>query len=229
VTLRKKMENKKIPVKTEFPPTNLEKSQKADMSKEDLQRLMLELEKKFLIKVTYDLLQVPGYIDDGEQLDIPPGDRIQQEEDEGEEEVPPKRKLTPVTAFPVPKRPRKTKYTGRGKAQNPAPNSKGFKPDWYDIGSGLELALANYTPLVEEKKRMNRSAIVFWARAKGKLPDGRDRQFPLLHTRLSLMDLRTGELVGYGYVSECYFTRKRVMGVVVLSPLMWDPQAPLYE
>ena len=44
-------------------------------------------------------------------------------------------------------------------------------------------------------------------------------------TKVEFMDLETGNSVGNGITSERYFTRNRVMGVVVFRPLYWDPLA----
>jgi hypothetical protein len=213
------MEKKKIQIKSEFP-RNFEDDGSSKKYVELPPLLREQLLKKLWIQLNYDLLQVPGYIDEELQQEEPESDNEEEQE---------KPKPKPITRFPVPKRSRVSPYTGREKAQNPAPPSHSFHPDWVDLNSEIELSLATYTPLVDEKKRMDKGAIVFWARARGNRKDGRPKMFPLPHEKVKLMDLRTGEEVGYGYVSERYFTRKRVMGVIVLRPLIWDPDALIYE
>jgi hypothetical protein len=215
------MDSKKIPVKNEFP----EEPEKFSLplGKQGLtddQKVFSKLNEKLWIELSYDLLQVPTPLERAlEQKELVP------EEPEIE---PLKRKTGPQKTVTRPQKLHKTGYSGRTQAENPAPPSRDFEPDWYDSKTGVEYSLAIEHPFVEERKRENKSAIVFWARARGTMKDGRPRRFPLVHEKVELVDIEEGKVVGYGYTSECFFTRKRVMGVVILRSLYWDPKAPLY-
>jgi hypothetical protein len=115
----------------------------------------------------------------------------------------------------------------RRKVINPAPHSNDFSPDWYDAISGVELALAT-GPLVEDKKERDKNNIMFWVRVRGKNRNGQDVTLPLIHEKMDLVDIRSGEIVANGYVSERYITSKRIMGYVCLNPLYWDLNSPFY-
>lgn len=198
------METKKKSVKTGFP----EESQEKILPNE-----------KLMVQVSYDLLQVAGFIEETKPLET---------ESEIVEKIS-KKKVHVFDRFPMPKKPRKNPYSGRNAAANPAPPSRTFQPDWIDLNSEVELSLATNSPIVDEKKRSDKNAIVFWCRASGHRRDGRPKQFPLSHETVKLMDIRTGDIVGTGFVAERYFTRGRVMGVLIMRPLMWNPEAPFYS
>lgn len=204
------MSSGKTPVKKEEGSGNL-----------DL-KAVREYKQRVWVKITYDMLEVPGLT----QNDEGP------EEEEEEPELP---KLYPVLETPLgfkrppvlPPPPKKRKTFGRSSAINPAPNSKGFKPDWYDSVSGIELALAS-GPLVDDKKLREPGNIVFWTRTTGKNQKGAPKMLPQVHERVELVDLKSGLVVGTGRIAERFLTAKRVMGYVSISPLYWDPEAPFY-
>jgi hypothetical protein len=90
------------------------------------------------------------------------------------------------------------------------------------------LALVQDQRIIEEKTGEDAKSIVFWARVRGKDPNGVEKSWPLDNTEIRLMDIESGELSGRGYVREVYFTRKRVMGMIVMNPLRWNSEAPIY-
>lgn len=182
-------------------------------------------EEKLLVQLNYDLLQIPSYIEKkrrkGPKVDT------KNEDDWGESTGVPIDNVSLLPALDV-NAPRKKKKKMPVEDKNPAPHSKDFRPDWVDTISGAELALAeNY--MVQDKRIQDKNAIVFDARVKGKDRCGNPRMPPSLHQKVELMDVRTGEIAAFGYVSEAYFTRKRVMGVLILRPLHWVRSMPLYQ
>lgn len=92
----------------------------------------------------------------------------------------------------------------------------------------MEFALVQDRYIVESKREEDRYSIAFWARVRGKDSKGNDKSWPLDNSRILLVDIDTGDTAGCGYAREVYFTRKRVMGMVVLNPLRWDPESPVY-
>ena len=163
------------------------------------------------ILLTYEVLKYLSEIE--KEKDIP-GTTVTEEEDNSEEIQEKKRKI---------RRNRRGAKPSRDRIMNPAPPSSSFSPDWVDRQSGTEFGFADSAPIVDEKKRCDPQSIVFWARVKT-----RNDVFPLLHTKLSLTDIRSGKIVAEGTVTERYFTRRRVMGIIVLRPLYWKESAPFY-
>lgn len=234
------METKKIPVKKEPGlkeiPENSPKTRKfspGDLNPKAVKWLQ-EYNKRVWLQITYDLLDLPSL---EEEIKQEARDGVKEEPGEAkeEEDLPLEPvdqafvaiKRPPLGVPPAPPSKKRSLSGGRSHAINPAPNAKGFKPDWFDRISGVEFALA-LGPLVDDKKQREPRSIIFWTRTTGKNPKGQQKTLPLLHEKVELVDVRTGEYVGHGRVAERFLTAKRVMGYVALTALYWDPDAPFY-
>lgn len=145
-------------------------------------QVVTELQKEFLVQLTYDLLQIPDYIEEKERQITPT-------------KTP---KTKPPKPSPKQKKPKIVDvYLSRNQAANPAPHSKDFEPDWIDEKTGVEYGLATNSPIVDQKKLYDRTAIVFWIRVRG-TNKGEQKRFPKTHDIVQLKDVRTGQVSGFG-------------------------------
>lgn len=152
--------------------------------------------------------------------------QVDREYIDGQNKKPKKRKLADPEQEPVQERQEIQRIPlfvpiTRNETINPAPHSRDFRPQFVDIISGVEYDLADDSPLAFDHDLTDVKAVVFYARASGTLKSGEARSFPALHTKVVLSQVGSGNTVGYGYVAERFFTRKRVMGTIVMKPMVW--------